>query len=178
LASFLALAVVAVCGGPQTQDGNGGTGEVQGGISASRVKEYRSLGELAKESTIVAVVRATGSAVVEKVHDIPFTVTTVEVIRGMRGTSAGTLLKVRQTGNPEIAMGDDLPAILRAGETYLLFLYPFWFTEGVDTGQYYVMGDAGIFAADMGAFKRLDPVSRVLPEVVTEADAMTAVSSR
>ena len=139
------------------------------------MKEYRSLAELAKESSIVAVVRATDSVILEKVHDIPFTVTTVEVIRGMRGTSAGTLLKVRQTGNPEIAMGDDFPPILQAGETYLLFLHPFWFTEGEETGQYYVTGNAGILAAANGSFTRLDPVSKgKLPDIVTESDALVA----
>ena len=174
LAVILAMAAFGACGGQASPESDSDQGQ---SLSASRTKEYGTLAELAKESGIVAVVRATDEAVVETVHDIPFTVTTVKVTRSLQGTSAGTLLRVRQTGSAKTDIQHDFPPILKAGQSYLLFLHPFWFTEGVSTGQYYVTGNAGIFAADGAGYRRLDPVSTALPGSVTESDALAAVRS-
>lgn len=173
LAVIVATAALGACGGQASPTSDSDQGQ---SLSASRTKEYRTLAELAKESSIVAVVRATDDAAVEILHDIPFTVTTVKVTRALQGTSAGAVLKVRQTGSAKTEIQHDFPPILEAGQPYLLFLYPFTLTKGVSTDQYYVTGDAGIFAADGARFRRLDPVSTALPGVVTESDAITALN--
>ena len=132
LAVILAMAALGACGGQASPTSDSDQGQ---SLSASRTKEYRTLAELAKESSIVAVVRATDDAAVEILHDIPFTVTTVKVTRSLQGTSAGAALKVRQTGSAKTEIQHDFPPILEAGQSYLLFLYPFTFTKGRVNGS-------------------------------------------
>lgn len=148
-------------------------------LSGSRVKIYNSLGELAKDSTVVAVVTILNEVAIEKVETIPFTVTTVRVEESLRGSEAGAELKIRQTGDDSVRLGEEFLPLLRADEKYLLFLEDFKFEPETKTGQFVITGNAGGFRYNQdGKAERVDPISESLPKQITVADARMALVDR
>jgi hypothetical protein len=144
----------------------------------SRVHEYTSLKELAKASSVIAVVRATSTTTVEMISNLPFTVTTVDVVKGIRGTSAGAQLKIRQLGRVGTVAGDGISGLLESGSVYILFLTRFEFSATEVTDQYVVTGEAGTFKADgSGSYLRLDKESTHLPGAITDSDAVGVAAS-
>jgi hypothetical protein len=150
-------------------------------ITASRARSYRSVAELARDATLVIVGTANG-ATTESLGGIPFTTTSVEVVRVLSGDAAvGATIPVHQTGGPGI-VSPELPPVMRPGQRYLLFLEPFT-GPGVQTPQRYtIVGLAGIWGLEGGVARRLDPASTELPDGLSvsslEAQVRTALGTR
>jgi hypothetical protein len=170
------LAASAACGSPSTPADP--TAEAGERLEASRVAYFNSIEELARYSSVIAVVRATPESTVELVETFPFTVTVVDVIRGIRGTEAGTRLKIRQIG-AEKAVLIDSPPILESRKVYLLFLDRFKWSDKEVTDQYVITGISGQFEeTSPGTFRRQDPQSKNLPGTLTESAARNAVAAQ
>ncbi|MFI6763178.1 hypothetical protein ACIBF5_29010 [Micromonospora sp. NPDC050417] len=93
----------------------------KGELHASRIKDYNTIAEL-KAEAVTAVRVTAGTARVEVLHEVPFTVTTVAVESAPwgQGHAPGKTLEVRQTGSTTV-VAPDLAPLLVAGREYLLF---------------------------------------------------------
>jgi len=115
-------------------------------VHGSAARTFHSLRELTDASRAVVQVRATPQHTVEVIGGVPFTVTTVEVTKIEHGSVNGqTTLHVRQLGGEQqgVAVASNA-VLLRPGTDYVLFVEPFSFGDGRDTGQWVIVGpDAG-----------------------------------
>lgn len=101
----------------------------------SLVKEYGSLEELATDTSLV--VRGAPVSVERIEHEgIPYQLVTFEPAKVIEGEDPGESIIVRQL----YGLVDGLAVPMQAGREYLLFLRPFEFVPGEDTGQWYVVG--------------------------------------
>ena len=125
---------------------------------------FTSLEELTRNSSVVAVVEATATSAVEP-DDA--TVTTVEVVRALRGAARGDQLKVRQL---DIA---GAPPLVQAGTTYLLFLDTFRWSLAEPTDEYLITG----ISEQTGprTYRNLDPEAVLLPATITEAEVVAII---
>lgn len=99
------------------------------------------------------------------------------VVRDMRGTSAGERLIVRQFGWSGDLFDPQMPPLIEPDHVYLLFLDAFHGPDGAATGDYVITGLAGQFEESApGTYRRQDPMSTDLPGTITEADASAAVA--
>lgn len=149
-------------------------------VAAQRLKMYKSLSELAKESTVVVRATATDTSDVETVGQefdpTPFTVTTVKVTKSFQGSTTGELLKIRQLGTAEMGKSEDVLPVIKAGQEYVFYLSPFEFLDHKPTGQYNVTGMAGEFAANAdGTAARVDELSTDLPKQISEQDIVDSL---
>jgi len=140
------ICALSACGAPGNQPQDEGAGKTAVVLHANRIKEYRSLEELKRDSTVV--VRATaGDATVESLNGIPVTVTTVKVSDARWGKLPLTTLSVLQMGDDTV-VSDDFAQILKKGSEYIMFLKPYHLVPGDNTGRYIVTGDQGVYALD------------------------------
>ena len=178
IGSFTAAAALAACSSADSQAAAPAqpSAAVVKRIELSRAKSYTGLDQLAKDSTVVARVKATGVKSVETVNGIQFTITTVKVAKAFRGTTTGAELQVRQVGGPTIDVSGEVPDLLSADTDYLLFLNAFR-NPGIVAGQYVITGDAGMFRTHgSGTFERSDPLSTQLPTNIGEGAVASAAA--
>lgn len=145
-------------------------------LSVSRTHSFTSLHELSEYSGVVAIATATPQSVIQVVNRVPFTVTTLDVVRVVDG-NAPTRLRLQQVGTAEAATAE-LP-IVAAGRTYLLFAKPFIRRPGeppVAADLFVPVGvAAGLFIQDNDVFRRLDPLSTSLPAQIPVANLEVAL---
>jgi hypothetical protein len=140
------VCALSACGAPGDQPPETAAGKTTIGLHADRVKEYQSLEELKRDSTVV--VRATaGDATVESLNGIPVTITTVKVSDTRWGKLTSKTLSVLQVGDDSV-LSDDFAQVLKKGAEYIMFLKPYHLVPGDSTGRYIVTGDQGVYALD------------------------------
>lgn len=143
-AAMAAASLLGACGSGDSSRATSTTAQDQSGGSASQVKAYGSLSQVADDSGIVVSgVRATGTKTVsadeEGISGTTSSLVRFTVSRVAKGSSEleGQTLLVRQIDNG-VGMESPEPA-LREGSSYTLFLKPFEFQPGKSTGQYVVV---------------------------------------
>jgi hypothetical protein len=142
-----------------------------GKLEGSKVKFYRSLRELAAESTLVLRVRIQGTRTDDLNLDTPWTLATVEALSSYKGETPRSALTVRQLGNTTW-VPDDLP-LLRTGQEYILFLSPFEWSAGKPSGEWVIQGAAGSYRFESTTtLVREDRASESLPERATLPDLL------
>lgn len=145
-------------------------------IAANRAHVYRSVNELAHDSTLVAEVSPTGQTVVQSIGGIPFTVATVTVKKVMKGSyAAGKTLRLRELGDEQTS-GEGDPHLSKA-QTYIAFMQPFVLHRGESTGQWVLTGaGAGVFSLSGQTVTRLDHDSTAIAPKIQVADLIKAIS--
>lgn len=181
--ALLSLISLAGCGSGDsvTNAGVEGTASssapAQWHVSVSRVKEYRSLREVVKDSA--AVVQVTAQ---ERVGEVPAT-------KDGTGTLTSTLTRVtvdrvffnrqpvptelimRQTGSTDYVV-DGNAELLVLGETYVLFVTPFNSEpdRSDSTGQWITVGELAAFRKADGGFVSVATDRGPLPAKIDGAD--------
>ena len=139
-------------------------------VRVSRTRSYGAVRELTRDAETVVVARATARSSVEYVGTVPFTVTSLDDVRVVRGVAVGSSVDVRQVGS--VSQPLEGGVLLEAGRTYLLFLMAQRDRSGTATGRYGIVGlQAGMYAAvGDDVFARTDVESPGLPERLTLSD--------
>ncbi|MBI2917415.1 MAG: hypothetical protein HYY01_05400 [Chloroflexi bacterium] len=129
-------------------------------VSATYVRRYSSLADLANEATLIVRGRVVQEGDSYPVGDgFPFTDVVFRVDQVLLGDNAvaGTLITVGQTGGRGRGglLELELEPLMRAGEEFVLFLHPWW---GLYPEKMYSVGSyAGRFRIDNGAVWRSAP---------------------
>ena len=128
-------------------------------MDGSRAELYHSISEIAADSSIVVVAEVTSQSVEKR--DIPYTISTAEVLTKYIPTGLGSELRAGANTTPISTvdvrqMGDaqtETPApLLETGKKYLLFLTP-TMLDGAAATQFSVTGgSAGIYAVSGESF--------------------------
>lgn len=189
--ALLSLTCLAGCGSgdsaTRTRPGADGTVSspepTQRHVSVSRVKEYRSLRDVVKDSA--AVVQVTAQ---ERVGEVPATedgtgtltstLTRVTVDRVFFNRQPmPTELTMRQTGSPDFVV-DGNAEFLVPGKTYVLFVTPFNFKpdRSDSTGQWITVGEIAAFRKSDGGFVSVATDRGPLPAKIDFADITSATS--
>lgn len=130
--------LLAACSTEPEENGQGGADSTQTRqLEGSAVRGYESIAEVLAETEAI-VVGTAGESRVETIGPVPFTVTEVKVDDRVSGPSSETVL-VRQTGDESTFLSSGTP-LLVSGNRYALFLEPFYFEPGKDTGQQVIVG--------------------------------------
>lgn len=187
--ALLALTSLTGCGaGEPATDAKPGAATVssqvptQRHIAVSRVKEYRSLREVVRDST--AVVRVTAQ---ERLGEVPATedgsgpltstLTRVTVDRVFFSRQAvPTELTMRQTGSPAYVV-DGNAEFLVSGKTYVLFVTPFNFKpdRSDSTGQWITVGEIAAYRETDNGLVSVATGRGQLPIRVNSADIAAAI---
>jgi hypothetical protein len=172
-AIFLGVVFLTSCGYDGTSgSGNGGSSQrAVGHIDVSRTIAYRSISQLARDSSALVEFTATPNAVTDLVGpaQVPFTVQRVSIQSVLSGQISGAIIKVRQPGGESngILYQYDVP-LIQSGVHYAAFVQPFSWGPGRPTDEYVVTGGgAGLFSVSGSVFTRLDPESVALPSTLT-----------
>lgn len=173
-----ALVIVLLAAGCAAQSASPPTAGTQTAVSptaetpaaVSRARSYDSLAQLSADSTAIVVAtvgnpRRAGAPGGGPVTLLPLK--QVEVVAGALRPSD----VLRQIGGGGVTVADG-GAQLVPGRRYLLWLRPFFFVAGDDTGQVQVTG-AFALTPD-GRYARVDEESAALPAVVDEEQARRA----
>jgi hypothetical protein len=152
-------------------------------LSISRVKEYRSLRELADDSA--AVVQVTAQ---ERIGEVPAaqdgtgeltsTLTRVAVERVFFSRQPlPTELTVRQTGSPDVVV-DGNAELLAPGRTYILFLVPFTFSHAntESTGEWITVGEIAAWRRAESGFLSVATDRGPLPRRIEIGDLLSVTS--
>lgn len=161
LAAMLSVSALACSASGPTSTGV----RTEGQLDGSRSVEYSSIDQLKKDSTLIVVGRGTATSSVERVGTFPFTVRSLQVVTVLKGKPGTDTIKVRQLGNPGEAV-DDATTLVRSGDTYLLFLKEFVFSDQKPTGQYVpVGGPSGVYVPGptAGSWSKTDAQAPRLP---------------
>jgi len=178
--SLLALALVplAACSGTDHSDS---APEQTSHGDGSWTQSYNSISELTTDSMTVVVGRVEGTPEIVNAAESGDTVTKssiyqLRVTSSLKGDSTeDDVLPIRQLGTvkqPAFAPAD--AALLESGQTYVLFLNPFYFERGKPTGQYVITGEEGAFRLDGTEAVRTTTRDK-LPTRLGEADLMSQV---
>ena len=124
------------------------------GLEGDLAKQYTDIGSLARDSAAVIVAKPTNQAVREPADaagesGVFVTVTTVDVVKILKGSTPSSTLPVRQL----LVDGD---TALAAGMTYVLFITPFTFATAQYNGEWVLTGAVGKYAVN-GANVSLAP---------------------
>jgi hypothetical protein len=151
-------------------------------VTCSAAVEYRSLAQLRRDATSVAVFAPTGANTVIRIAGVPFTLAKVRLVATVAGARLPATLRLRQLGARRATSVAGCGPLVAAGSVYLAYVAPFKLrahSPGVP-GQYVVVGGTqGLFAhqghAPVGdrsarSFHRVDPDSR-LPQRISIARA-------
>ncbi len=140
-------------------------------MEGSSVRSYSSLAELNKDATLVALITPTGTAHVESISGVPFTVATASISRVFKGSASSSLLDVRQLGDATSG------GLMVTGQSYVAFLQPFELLHGHPTSQYVVIGGlAGLYwQTSSGMLQRVDAHSVDLPLLLSPSQVEDAV---
>jgi hypothetical protein len=150
-------------------------------IACSVAVAYRSLAQLRRAATAIAVLRPTGASRVIHVAGGPYTLATVTVLGTVSGRRLPATLQLRELGGPGVVLDGCFPEV-STGHTYLAYLVPFRRRRngpGVP-GQYFIVGPglfelAGASSTALGPaarFKRLGPdTGSRLPAQITVRQA-------
>ncbi|WP_432572304.1 hypothetical protein [Kineococcus sp. SYSU DK005] len=127
---------------------------------------YERLSDLAARSE-AALTFTAGTATIETIADLPFTITSALVTTGLpAGTAPGTVIRIRQSGRAGQLQPSNGPRLLVRGRNYAAALMRFHLQPGDDTGQWVIVGD-GLWQ-DQGAGElRLDAADSALPAMST-----------
>jgi hypothetical protein len=132
------------------QDGDqGATPRQDNGGTVSLIRTYSSFEELWADS-VLAVRGVAGSATIEVIEGLPFTLTQLTVTESSDPSAVGTQITIMQTGSTEYPVSG-LEDLLIEGEEYLLMLWQFGFAvDEPIPNQYIVTGAqaAWMFTAD------------------------------
>jgi len=184
--SIVPLAVVAIvaagCGAGTTSDGatHGLADAAQHGVTKRVVVcdaavSYTSLAGLRRTAPSVVVFRATGARTLRKIAGIPFTVSTVSVLKTVAGKHLSSIVKLRQTA----AVGvQGCETLVSRGNVYLAYLAPFRLRPGGRAigGQYvtvglFVHGGSVVPRESAVAFSSLNAGQPSLPRRISIAQA-------
>ena len=137
-------------------------------ISLSMAKEYKNLGELRADASVVALVTVEGSPTPSsRLGDTPTVDLQLRVEKVIGGSAKiGDAITLVQVGDPSgrIIVADPVPPILQTGVRYIVYLN----RQFPDQPQMFLTGQAGVFAASTGSnFQRLGDTSVDLPKIVT-----------
>jgi hypothetical protein len=178
LTSLAAVSVLGVAGCANSASGGGESSH----IDANNAFSYSTLGQLRRAATSVVVVQPTGAATQAKVGGVPWTISTVQVVRQVSGQKLPSAFGLRQLGSA--ATAQDSPVVAK-GNLYLAYLQQFKTLAGRVAGQYVVIGGLqGLYqSADPGAgaaaandsvksFTRVSPDSAGLPRNISIQEAM------
>jgi hypothetical protein len=125
-----------------------------------------TLRDVARDSTVVVLAKWSGKSDNAYVGGTAYPVSTMQVIRVVKGSLTQNLVEVR-VGYEDANTGH---SPLDTGATYLLFLKPFWFEPGEDTGQYTTAaGPFGVFTSSRDSDTTFETV--VIPD-----DGMSGIS--
>lgn len=133
-------------------------------VLGSAARSFGSLSDLISSGKAVVRVRSTTERSVEWIGDVPFTVTSVDVMGVERGSVANAeRVRVRQLGGTvggvQVASN---AVLLQPGTQYVLFVEPFSFGDGRDTGQWVILGpDLGMY--ELRGDRLLRPSSPDIP---------------
>jgi hypothetical protein len=134
-------------------------------VSVGRVKAYGSVEDLATDSSLVVRARVIDAdqQPADRADSGPImaSVATVEVQDALKGSSPATKLTVRViTASSD---NSEVPPELRIGQELVLFLQPFEWQRGEPTGEWTVVGGAGIYEVDGSGLKRLSRGPDTIP---------------
>ncbi|WP_434173205.1 hypothetical protein [Clavibacter nebraskensis] len=134
---------------------------------------FETLNAVSQAATVVIQGTAESSRV-ERVSEVPFTVTTVNVSSVVSGTHEG-----HRSTFASLAMSTIRTTLtqmcFRLGGDYLLYLEPFELEAGVPTGQYVIVGGVAAWEkAPSGELEGMAGESK-LPDVVTQSDIQASL---
>lgn len=169
-------------------------------LDVSYAHAYSSLAQLRNSASSVAVLRATGSSTVITIgatgHGIPWTLSTVNVVRQLSGPALPPSFELRQLGKAGVPVSTgDIPvadSLVSKGGVYIAYLQPFTMGNGPVAGQYVTVGGLqGLFRdsqpgsnpiapGNMSAktFNRVDPNNPSLPAQISVTQAEQNGSSQ
>ena len=176
LLCFAALGMAA-CGQPSSRPPTAAPGSRQNIVGPDVAKSYTSLAQLRQDATWVALVRATGKSVTTTVGGVPYTISTVAVLKTVSGPPLPATIGLRQLG--KVGNSQGLPVVSAIG-TYIGYIQQFKDLSGVVAGQYVVIGGTqGLFYDASGAptnpklaaFARVNQDAIGLPAAISLAQA-------
>jgi hypothetical protein len=131
-------------------------------------KEFKTMKQLAAESTIVIRGRALSETTFDDIGSLPFVATTVVVTESFKGAALGAEVKVRQLAVSSELVSNDPTPVLQPGIEYVFFLSPSGLKGKAD--QYSPTSSVGVFLYNAdGTADRLDTRRSRLPEKITSA---------
>lgn len=139
---------------------------------------YDTVEDLVANASLIVEVMVSDEVDEEAISSSTFAVTTVTVTQvlseGETAVAAGDEVRVRYTGRTT-ELYEGMPGPLVAGDRYILFLEPFTFGDGRDTGQWVVVppgqwrGQAKGHAFELDIVGGAEPMSQ-LPDVLDPAE--------
>lgn len=137
---------------PSPGQSHTGVNSEQRGSDASWTKSYGTVEAVKADSREVVVghiekARETVKATEDGTGELKSTIFHIRVDQVLSGSlTVGGIIKVRQMGTKESpAFSNDDLSLLEDGQSYMLFLQPFEFHRGVNTGQFQIVGEVGAF---------------------------------
>jgi len=153
LLGFAVVAFVSAC-----SSGPAGSNPVTHHVDISLVKDYRSIGALAHDSTLVVEGSVTRKVSQTTLGGVPFNNWIVSITRVLKGTASAPTVDVR------LVAADNTP-ILKVGSSYVLFLTP-----TPDRKALYIVGaGAGVYERTGRQLIRQDSAASRLPRTVSIA---------
>ncbi|MEU7524111.1 hypothetical protein AB0A74_00070 [Saccharothrix sp. NPDC042600] len=131
---------------------------------------FTTFAELRAEST--TVVRATaGRAEVERVNDIPFTLTQVSLNDVIAGAAPPATFTVSQLGGPDVASPNSSQRLAEQRQ-YLLFLKP---SMTGDPTRFMITGDQGVYELTGDTYGFVGATGSALPNSLPATSATALV---
>lgn len=187
-AAVVILLVASGCGPPSGSERPDAVSEnstATGGSSGHgvRVREYRSLREVASFSTDLVIGEVTGrpkvvSGSTDTNDSVKSTLVTMEITEVLGGSTfrAGDKVVLRQFGTgSDGTFNQTFDMILKENETYATYLEPFYFDTGKPTGEYVIVGDVSALFSPQNSTATLTSGKNALPSSVSRQDLIQSV---
>ena len=138
------------------------------GLSGDLAKQYGDIASLARDSAAVVIATPTDQAVQEPADaagksGVFTTVTTVNVVKVLKGSTPAATLRIRQL------LVEDAKA-LTPGSTYVLFITPFHFATGPSNGEWVITGAVGSYSVAGTTLSLAPGASGGLPQQLDMTD--------
>jgi hypothetical protein len=160
-------------------------------VACSLAMEYRSLAQLRRDATSVAVAQPTGAVTVRRIGGIPSDDATVKLLSHVAGGPLPWTFTLRDVADPKLVGDSGCAPVVSRSNAYLLYLMPFRRRRNgpAAAGRYVVVGGPqGVFV-HIGTPPPSDPaqrsfvhqqsdVGRALPQRISIADARRSAVQR
>ena len=121
-------------------------------VEGDQAVAYSDVADLTAASTAVILATATNAQVLEAADadgtsGLKSTITTLNVTKVVSGTFPAGTVKLRELGDVRSAANDVSP-FLKSGTQYVMFIVPFHFSDGKDTGEYVLTDGSTLYTSD------------------------------